>query len=291
MSLEVLIMSIYHTKDILHVSNITLLVKDFHRSLEFYVEILGLSILEKSKHKVVLSANLKDPLITLLEDRNALPPDITLGLYHFALLVPNRKELAKMVQELIIKRYPLSGASDHGVSEALYLDDPDGNGIEIYRDKDIKVWPTEHGKMTMFTNKLSLDELLQELTKDDIFDKIHVDTIIGHLHFHVDDLETAKVFYSHALGFEETLGFMDSAIFLAANGYHHHIGLNTWNGHAPLNKKKQVGLKSYELNIPHHLYLDLVRNLSNHRFPILTELDQKYVIDPLGHKLYFNVQP
>lgn len=284
-------MSIYHTKDILHVSNITLLVKDFNRSLEFYVEILGLSMLEKSKHKVILTANLKDPLITLLEDRNALPPDITLGLYHFALLVPNRKELAKMVQELIIKRYPLSGASDHGVSEALYLDDPDGNGIEIYFDKDTKEWPVEHGKMTMYTNKLNLDELLLELTNGDVFEKIHADTIIGHLNFHVDELDYAKSFYGNALGFAETLSFMDSAVFLAANGYHHHIGLNTWNGHAPLNMKKQVGLKSYELNVPHHLYFDLVRKLSNHKYPILTEQDKKYVIDPLGQKLFFNVQP
>lgn len=284
-------MSIYHTKDILHVSNITLLVKDFHRSLEFYVEILGLSILEKSKHKVVLSANLKDPLITLLEDRNALPPDITLGLYHFALLVPNRKELAKMVQELIIKRYPLSGASDHGVSEALYLDDPDGNGIEIYCDKDVKDWPVEHGKMTMFTIRLSLDELLQELTKDDVFERIHAETIIGHLHFHVDNLETAKSFYSTALGFDETLSFMDSAIFLASAGYHHHIGLNTWNGHAPLNKKKQVGLKSYVLNVPHHLYPSLIRNLTHFQASLIIDGDIKYVIDPLGQKLVLDVQP
>jgi len=258
--------------------------------LEFYVEILGLSILEKNIHKVILTANLKDPLITLLEDRNALPPDITLGLYHFALLLPNRKELAKMVQELIIKRYPLSGASDHGVSEALYLDDPDGNGIEIYRDKDSVEWPVEHGKMTMYTNRLNLDELLLELNKDDVFEKIHPDTIIGHLHFHVDDLTQAKSFYGDALGFTETLSFMDSAIFLADDGYHHHLGLNTWNGHAPLNLKKQVGLKAYEMSVPHRLYLDLVRNLSNHRYAILTDQDRMYVIDPLGQKLFFNVQ-
>ncbi len=284
-------MSIYHTKDTLHVLNISLLIKDLHRSLEFYVEILGLSILEKDKHRVVLTANQIDPLITLIEDRNALPPDITLGLYHFALLLPNRKELAKMVQQFILKRYPLSGAPDHGVSEALYLDDPDGNGIEIYRDRDSKEWPIEHGKVTMYTNQLNLDDLLLELDKNDIFEKVHCDTLIGHLHFHVDELDSTKSFYEDTLGFTVMLSFLDSAIFLGANGYHHHIGLNTWNGHAPLNKIKQVGLKSYVLNVPHQLYPTLIRNLTHSSVPVLVEGERKYVIDPLGQKVIFEVQP
>jgi len=289
--MEVDIMSIYHTKDILHISSITLLIKDLHRSLEFYVEILGLSILEKDKHKVVLTVNQKDPLITLIEDRNAIPPQITLGLYHYALLVPNRKELAKVFNQFVFKRYPISGASDHGVSEALYLDDPDGNGIEIYHDRETKDWPVEDGKMTMFTKPLDLASLLSELGPEERFEKMHAETLMGHLHFHVDDFDQAKSFYGNALGFEIMLQFVDSALFLGSNGYHHHIGLNTWNGHAPLNKVKQVGLKSYVLSIPHMLYPAFMRRLTHQQIPLLVDGETKYIIDPLGQKITFDVQP
>ncbi|MFH0767583.1 MAG: VOC family protein [Bacillota bacterium] len=279
-------MSKYHTKDTTHVKSITLLVRDFKRALEFYVDILGLSIIQKERHIVILSANQVDPLITLIEDRNALPLDITLGLYHYALLLPNRIELAKMIKQLTSKSYPISGASDHGVSEALYLDDPDGNGIEIYCDKDESEWPRENGELSMFTKGMDIGSVMSELSSEDIFEKISPQTLIGHLHFHVDNLDQARVFYVDVLGFNPMYTYLDSALFISSSGYHHHLGVNTWNGHAPLNKEKQVGLKSYVLNVPSRDYLTLIRNLSQHHLNVLTDGEQKYIIDILGQKIY-----
>ncbi len=283
-------MSKYHTKNILHITELTLLIRDFKRSLEFYVDILGFTLLKKESHLAILSANQKDPLITLIEDRNALPIDFNLGLYHFALLLPNRIELAKIIKNLSDKHYPVSGMSDHGVSEAIYLDDPDGNGIEIYYDKPDNEWSNENDQLIMVTKELDLNGVMSKLKSTDIFEKIHPDTLLGHLHFYVSNLDDAKLFYADTLGFKLTMTYMDTALFLSAAGYHHHLGLNTWNGHAPINKKRQVGLKSYILNVPENQYLDLMRRLVSAHIPILIENDQKYILDILNQKIFLNIK-
>lgn len=289
MKVEVLVMSKYHRVDTLHFTEITLLVRDFRRSLEFYVDILGFSIIEKDTHLAVLSANLSDPIITLIEDRNALPLDFNLGLYHYALLLPNRRAFAKTIRELTEKHYPVSGMSDHGVSEAIYLDDPDGNGIEIYWDKPENQWPHENNQLTMYTKKLDLNDVMLNLDPNDSLNKINPQTIIGHLHFYVNELSEASEFYVEALGFSPMMSYMDSALFVADSKYHHHLGLNTWNGHAPLNKERQVGLKSAVLNVPENEYLNLMRRLMHHHIPLLIDNDKKYIIDILGQKLYLSV--
>ncbi|MBN2268239.1 MAG: VOC family protein [Acholeplasmataceae bacterium] len=283
-------MSKYHNVNTLHFTEITLLVRDFNRSLEFYIDILGFSLIKKETHLAVLSANLSDPLITLIEDRNAQPLDFTLGLYHYALLLPNRRAFAKMIKELTHKHYPVSGMSDHGVSEAIYLDDPDGNGIEIYWDRPDNEWPYENNQLTMFTKKLNLDGVMSSLEPDEPTNKIDPLTIIGHLHFYVNELDEAKVFYADALGFSPMMHYMDSALFISSAGYHHHLGLNTWNGSAPISKERQVGLKSAVLNIPENEYLNLMRRLMHHHIPLLNDNGKKYIIDILGQKIYLDVK-
>jgi len=288
MGLEVMLMYIFHNKNTMHFKSLTLLIQDMRRSLAFYVEILGLNILSQSSHEVVLTANGVDPLIALIEDRNALPINITQGLYHFALLLPSRGALALVIKQLRDKHYPISGASDHGVSEAIYLDDPDGNGIEIYRDLEESLWPIENGKMTMYTKALDVPAVMAELPKNQIY---HVDTnmILGHLHFHVANLKDAEHFFCKAIGFDPVLNYMKSALFISNQGYHHHLGLNIWNGDAPLNKIKQVGLKSYVLFVPKVDYPAFVRRLTEHRISLIIEGDQKYVTDILNQKIIIHV--
>ena len=281
-------MSIYHESTSMHFQEITLLIKNIKRSLEFYQEILGLQVIEQFQNKTVLSANRKDPLIILLEDRNAIPLGITLGLYHFALLLPDRGSLAHVIKQLIDKRYPITGASDHGVSEAIYLDDPDGNGIEIYKDRLESEWPLEHGKMTMFTKPMDIESVMKELPQTPYLN-ISEQTIMGHLHFHVGNLKDAEEFYSKALGFQVVLNYMKSALFISDQGYHHHLGLNIWNGDAPLNGEKQVGLKSYVLVVPKENYPAFTRRLQDHRVTILVDEHYKYLLDPLGQRIIIRV--
>jgi len=281
-------MSIYHESTSMHFQEITLLIKNIKRSLEFYQEILGLQVIEQFQNKTVLSANRKDPLIILLEDRNAIPLGITLGLYHFALLLPDRGSLAHVIKQLIDKRYPITGASDHGVSEAIYLDDPDGNGIEIYKDRLESEWPLEHGKMTMFTKPMDIESVMKELPQTPYLN-ISEQTIMGHLHFHVGNLKDAEEFYSKALGFQVVLNYMKSALFISDQGYHHHLGLNIWNGDAPLNGEKQVGLKSYVLVVPKENYPAFTRRLQEHRVTILVDEHYKYLLDPLEQRIIIRV--
>lgn len=281
-------MSKYHLNEVMHFKSVTLLIQDMKRSLAFYVDILGLKILDSKPHQALLSADEKHVLITLVEDRTALPLGITLGLYHYALLVPNHEALAQVIKRLADQRYPISGASDHGVSDALYLDDPDGHGIEIYADKDDRLWPMEHGKLTMWTKSMDVASVMKHL-KDEIYHGLHPDTILGHLHFHVANLDTAKEFYCNVLGFQVMLDYGKSARFVSDGGYHHHLGLNTWQGDAPLTKEKQVGLKSYVLHISGEHYMTFLRRLQEYHVPLIAEDNYKYIIDPLNQKIILDV--
>ncbi len=280
-------MKSFHNQELMFISKVYLLIKDMNRSLYFYHHILGLNILSKTEKEALLGTPHHE-LIHLTEDIHALPQSITLGLYHFALLLPNRIELARMIYRLKEMKYPVTGASDHGVSEAIYLDDPDGNGIEIYVDRDESYWPTEQGKMTMFTHPLDIKGLLNELPEYH-FESIHEDTIMGHLHLHVDSLEIAKSFYVDTLGFEETLLYGGSALFASDQGYHHHLGLNTWNAGAPLCERNQVGLKGYVLNIPKGEYLSFIRRLEKSHIPILNEQYGPSIEDPLKQTIYIHI--
>jgi catechol 2,3-dioxygenase len=281
-------MSTYHNAQTMHIQSATLLIKDLKRSIEFYADILGFHLISSESWKAVLGSNHSQPMLHLIEHRAALPYDITLGLYHIAYLVPSRSALAEVIFRLKNKRYPVTGASDHGVSEALYLDDPDGNGIEIYRDRDSSEWPIEEGKMTMFTKPMDILDVMRHLPEAPSR-SIHPDTIIGHLHFHVKDLKEAETFYCNILGFQPVLNYMKSALFISDQGYHHHLGLNTWHGEAPLPKEKQVGLKSYTLYVPKDQYPTLLRRLAQYHIPLIVEGEMRYIIDLLNQKVFFNV--
>lgn len=228
-------------------------ISNLDRSLGFYRDVIGLGLLRREDETALLTADGATPLVVLSELPRARPKPVrATGLYHFAILVSTRLDLARSLRRLVEARYQLQGASDHLVSEALYLADPDGNGIEIYADRPRSAWPRINDLLQMATEPLDLEGLLAELAQDARpREGLPPQTRIGHVHLHVADLRQAEAFYRDVLGFDLILHFGGSAAFLSAGGYHHHIGLNTWAGvGVPPPPPEAVGLRSYTIVLP-----------------------------------------
>ena len=235
-----------------HIGNTNFIVADMNRALDFYVERLGFHELSRDGSEVVLSADGVTPLIILTEQPDAIPkPARSTGLYHVAIRFPDRVALARAFARLINTRWQFGGFSDHLVSEALYLSDADGNGLEMYRDRPRAEWPTVNGQIQMATEPLDLEDLLAEMEHDPSpWTGVAPGTDIGHVHLHVSDLGRARAFYHDLLGLDIVFDMSThGALFVSAGGYHHHIGLNTWAGRLPP-PANAVGLRSFQLVIP-----------------------------------------
>jgi catechol 2,3-dioxygenase len=235
------------------IGTVRLKVRDLARSRGFYERALGLKSFDRADGTVGLGPIEDAQLVELLGDSAALPLDRgATGLYHLAILVPTRRDLAFALARLAEARWPLDGASDHLVSEALYLSDPDGNGIEIYRDRPREQWPRSHGRLEMATLPLDLDNVLGELSgARELQVLAPPGTRIGHIHLQVSDLAESESFYRGVLGFDVTVRGYPGALFVSAGGYHHHIGLNTWHsaGSGPP-APGSVGLRSFDVIVP-----------------------------------------
>jgi catechol 2,3-dioxygenase len=216
--------------DTLRLGAVHLTVSDLDRSVAFYQDALGLRQHRREDPVAALGAGGED-LVVLHEEPGARPAGRHAGLFHFALLFPSREELARAVQRLAVARTPLEGASDHGVSEAIYLSDPDGNGIELYADRPREAWPPAPAgeRVGMYTRALDLDDLLATIAGEQSVRQAGEGLRMGHVHLHVGDLDVARAFYVDTVGFE-VMASLPSALFLAAGGYHHHLGTNTWRG-------------------------------------------------------------
>lgn len=203
-------------------------VSDLERSLEYYREGIGLVLLEQADGRARLGAGELE-LLTLVEEPGAGPAYGYTGLYHFALLVPQRADLARWLAHLARDRVPLVGLSDHFVSEAIYLSDPDGHGIEVYWDRPREVWEGQVGER-MTTMRLDVDSLLGELDDpaSEPFDGLPAGTLMGHVHLKIASVPEAVAFYRDLLGFGLMAQLGLQAAFFAAGGYHHHLGSNTW---------------------------------------------------------------
>jgi len=221
-----------------HMGRVALSVADLERSVAFYQERIGLHVLrsegETSRTERVKVAVLGTPereLLHLQEQPGARPTRNTTGLYHFALLLPSRLDLAKRLGHLIDTETRLDGAADHNVSEALYLTDPDGHGIEIYRDRPRDEWQYLNGQLKMGTEAFDINGVLAELNDAATNPSQMPDqTVMGHVHLHVSQLNDALDFYTNVVGFDLIMRYGPSAGFVSAGGYHHHLGLNTWAG-------------------------------------------------------------
>lgn len=281
----------FHQSPHTFVDRVDLKVTDLERSLEFYRDIIGFQILEQEDRKAILTADGKTPLLSIEQPENVIRKQPrTTGLYHFALLLPSRADLAAVLQHFIQVGYPLQGASDHLVSEALYLGDPDGNGIEIYADRPASTWNWSDGEVTMTTEALDVRGLLAD-GRGIEWTGLPEGTLMGHIHLHVSELQKTEEFYCKGLGFDIVTRYGNQALFISTGRYHHHIGLNTWNGiGAPKPPVNSVGLKWFSLVLPSEEARNQVIEQLRKIGAMVEERDGCYFTeDPSGNRIKLSI--
>jgi catechol 2,3-dioxygenase len=235
-----------------HLGHVSITISNMDRSLDFYQNVLGMKIHRRGDGTAMLGGGGAD-VLELVENPSAKRARRTSGLYHFAILRPSRFELAQSLRRLGDTQWHLEGFADHLVSEAIYLPDPDGNGIEIYRDRPRSDWPQVNGKLHMGSDPIDLEGILAELAghETEPWTGMEDKTILGHMHLHVGDVNKADQFYNGVLGFDNIAMLGDSAGFVSAGGYHHHIAFNTWNGvGAPPQPPDSIGLRHFLVRLP-----------------------------------------
>jgi catechol 2,3-dioxygenase len=241
----------YRLPDATSIGSVRLQVADLSRSVEYYRDVLGLQVLSRSDHAAALGPRESArTLVELVERRRArpVPRGGHLGLYHFAILLPDRPSLGRFVEHLA-RAGVAAGSADHAVSEAIYLRDPDGLGIEVYADRPRQAWRRgATGEIYMTTEPLNLHDVIA--AGDGVaWSGMPGSTEMGHVHLHVGSLEEAEAFYHRALGFDKMVWSYPGALFLAAGGYHHHLGTNTWStGRSP--EPGDARLLSWSLIVP-----------------------------------------
>jgi catechol 2,3-dioxygenase len=281
--------------------SVRLAVADLDRAATFYERVVGLRPQERDDERALARLGTPDGRVLVeLAGRPGAPPRgrRSSGLFHLALLLPSRAELALALRRIVAAGWRLDGASDHLVSEALYLSDPEGNGIEIYRDRDRAEWGYEpDGQIKMATLPLDLDAVVAELPAQaadgETFEDpgVPADTRMGHVHLQVADLERAERFYHGVLGFDVVVRGYPGALFVSAGGYHHHLGLNTWAsaGGGP-NQPGTRGLARYVVALPDADELAAVRaRLEAAGEAVAETADGVVASDPFGNELLLAV--
>lgn len=279
-----------------------LTIANLDRSLRFYIDRLGFQLSARQEGMAALGAGGHD-LLVLYEAPEAKAAPRTAGLYHFAILVPSRIDLARALRQLAMMQTPMQGFSDHLVSEAIYLADPDGNGIEVYRDRPRAEWPYVDGRLQMATDPLDVEDLLREADRDARGADptgatmpaavLPAGTRIGHLHLHVSFLEDTEEFYTRAMGLDVTARYGGSATFMSAGGYHHHVAANTWAGvGAPQPPRGAIGLRHFELLVPDRAARDRAgESLQRAGVSVSSEDEALLVEDPSGHVIAVTPRP
>ncbi|MGF2614714.1 VOC family protein [Rossellomorea vietnamensis] len=277
----------FHQNPLTYVGKVSLKVQNLERSLVFYKEVLGFTILEQTERTASLSANGKTALLTLEQPADVVTKSgRTTGLYHFALLLPTREDLANFVQHSAEIGLRLA-SSDHLVSEALYFSDPDGNGIEVYADRAHADWDWSNGEVKMSVDPLDFKDLLS-IKRNHPWNDLPAETVMGHIHLHVSQLKETEEFYIEGLGFDVVSRFGSQALFISTGEYHHHIGLNTWNGiGAPPPSQNSVGLQSFTLMLPS----EKARNEAAGRLRSIGAIVSEDFVteDPSGNKILLEI--
>jgi catechol 2,3-dioxygenase len=269
------IMDKYHQKDAIKITEIELVVRNLKSMTEYYTNSLGFSVIYNDNKKTILSVDGINPIITLIEDKKAVKRGKTTGLYHVAILLPSRGDLGLFLRHVINHQIPISGAADHGVSEALYFQDPEDNGIEVYTDKDDSTWYDEFGTLVMYTADIDYSGIYYAAKENETFTSLPIGTTLGHLHLSVSSLESARKFYIEAIGFDVAFDKLPRALFVGSMNYHHHLGLNTWMGDkkpSPLSN----GLKSFVITYPKCEEIDAaMKKISTLNLPVI-EIENGY---------------
>lgn len=261
---------------------VELTVSALDRSVAFYQQVLGLTLLSRDGTEATLGLP-ERPLVALQERPGALPVQPrSPGLYHLALLLPTRADLSRWVQHAARLGLRL-GQADHLVSEAFYLSDPDGHGIEVYRDRPSSEWRWQGGEVEMAGDPIDLDSLLTEPGADVPFTSLPVGTTLGHVHLRVADLAATEAFYAGVLGFD-VVSRWPGALFVSVDGYHHHLGLNTWQSQGgALAPEGTSRLTRVTLTVKDIGALHSRLTAAGARF--IREGDRLKVTDPAGNRL------
>ena len=280
----------FHQKTNTFVESLELKILNMERSLAFYENIIGFKVLKREGNRTVLTADGKTPLLTLIQPKHVVPKEAhKTGLYHFALLLPSRADLGRFLNHIARINYPL-GASDHEVSEALYLQDVDGNGIEIYADRPASGWIWRDKQVHMVTGPIKAEELLAA-GEGKQWRGLPSETVMGHIHLHVGDLEQAEEFYCKGLGFEVVTRYGGQALFISKDGYHHHIGLNIWNGrNIPAASQESVGLHTFTIHYPNEeSRKETIKRLEEMKIEV-RQVDGSWIVtDPFGLTIQLSV--
>ena len=238
---------VYQYNSQIYLAEVALNVKDLESQTAFYHQLLGLEILNQSENQVLLGAGGK-PLVQLIKIDDIRNPKQRYGLYHMALLLPTREDLAHVFKHLLDLKIPLVGGADHGYSEAIYLEDLEGNGIELYRDKPVTVWDIrEDGRIIGVTEELSAQDIYQLGKEIEPF-VIASETRMGHVHLSVKNSREASVFYQESLGLEDKFTIPHASWI--ASGDYHHLAVNEWGGKNLVRRKHgMVGLAYYVVEV------------------------------------------
>ncbi len=276
-----------------HIGAVRLQVSDLQKSIQYYETVIGMRVISRTDASARLGPHGEDrTLIQLDELKSArpVPRRGLLGLYHFAILLPTREALGSFVQHLSsIGAY--AGMSDHLVSEALYLTDPDGLGIEVYADRDRSTWTAVNDQIVMATKPLDVENLIAA-AKGKKWDGIPAGTVIGHVHLYVSDIDDAANFYHHGLGFDKIVWNYPGALFMSAGGYHHHLGVNTWAGGSPKATDADARLLDWELVLPDSKDAgEAVAALEKAGYEVERDGDTVRARDPWGTALKFLAEP
>jgi catechol 2,3-dioxygenase len=266
------------------VGKVALSVANLDQMVRFYEQVMGLDLLEQSAESVELGVDNR-PIVRLESRPNGRQYPKATGLYHLAILLPTRADLGQWLRHFVQSTSRMiDGASDHLVSEALYQRDPEGNGLEIYRDRPRDEWKYEEdGRIVMGGLALDLPALVAD-GHNEAFSKMPGGTTLGHVHLQVSDIPQTLWFYHELLGLENMISF-DTAAFMAAGGYHHHLGANTWHslGAAPP-PENSLGLLYYTLILPDTAVRDtLLARLEAHGVPVSLHNGETLVRDPSGN--------
>lgn len=267
-----------------HVGAVRLQVADLARSVDYYTGVLGLRVARATTEAAWLAPHDDERVLVEIHAQRGLRPvprQGRLGLFHFAILVPDRAALGRFVRH-IADRGVYAGSADHAVSEAVYLTDPDGLGIEVYADRPRESWRLAGRELHMTTEPLDLRGLVRA-AGDASWTGLPAGTTMGHVHLHVGDLAAGAAFYHAALGLDQVVWSYPGALFLSAGGYHHHLGTNTWAGAAPPARDDEARLLDWALVLPDAPSRDAaVRSLSAAGFDAATDGDDVLARDPWG---------
>jgi catechol 2,3-dioxygenase len=277
----------YRLPESTRLGRVRLQVADLERSLSFYDRVLGMRVIRRTADSVSLGPHGEDSEIVhlrLLRSARPVPKRGLLGLYHFAILLPDRASLGRFVAHLAaIGEY--AGMSDHFVSEAVYLTDPDGLGIEVYADRPRDAWRYDERQLHMTTNHLDVDDLVKS-AGGERWMGMPPGTVLGHVHLYVDDIAKAEAFYHEALGFDKVVWSYPGALFMSAGGYHHHLGTNTWARGAPPATDADARLLEWEIIVPTKKDADeAARHVKAAGYPVKEESGEWILTDPWGTSL------